>query len=422
MKQLKRKILIFLPEFPVLTETFIEREISELINRDNLDITILSLKAGPGSTSEQVRKKVHYIKLTPTSIIIGFACYGILRPFNFMSILSLMLKKDRVPFLFPGFTPVIENQTTFFSKLMLTRAVLIIKAFGYAHIFEKYKPDHIWVHFGSSPSSLVMCISRLLNKPYSISLHAIDVVVNGSLLTSKLETAKHVFICNKYVYDFLEKRYPLFSNKLFLQYHGVEFVAFDNYVPKTVKPLKPVIVNISRLVEKKGQKYLIEAASILNKKGLDFIIYIIGPGPLYSILVNLISKHNLNDKVQILGEGRGLPFDQTKDILSICDIFVFPAIKAENADIDGVPNGVIEAAAFRKASIVTDAGSITDLIKPNKTGIIVPQKDSVLLAESMETLIKDQQLRTRLGQNAYTLARALFNLSDNVKFYEEKLI
>ena len=68
-----RKVLAFIPEFPVLTETFIERELSRLVERGSVDLVVFSLKKGTGHLSENLKTKVLYQRLGFTDI------FGILK-------------------------------------------------------------------------------------------------------------------------------------------------------------------------------------------------------------------------------------------------------------------------------------------------------------------------------------------------------
>ncbi len=421
MSNLQKKILIFLPKFPVLTETFIEREISELISNAKLEITVLALEKSNGFASASTLARTTYISLTLQDCLFGFVKYGLLRPFSALKALLLVCSSDRVPFLLPLGVSKLEHETSFIKKMTLSRFVLYLKSFGYAYIFKNYNPEHLWVHFAASPSTLVMCASILLSVPYSMSVHARDATVDGSLLKSKIITAKNIFVCNKYVYEFICKVLPNAKN-IHLQYHGVDFAAFDNYKTNSSKQVVPLIVTVSRLVEKKGQTFLIAAAEILRAKNEQFLIYIIGPGPLYTTLLNQIESAQLHEYVKILGGGNGLSFEETKDIVSGCDIFVFPAIETLEKDVDGMPNGVLEAAAFKKPCVVTNAGSVTDLIDNGNTGLVIAQKDPQALADAIVKLLHDKSLGANFGSAAYTKAKSLFDLSQNIKFYEEKLI
>jgi glycosyltransferase involved in cell wall biosynthesis len=51
--------------------------------------------------------------------------------------------------------------------------------------------------------------------------------------------------------------------------------------------------------------------------------------------------------------------------------------------------------------VVTDVGSISEIVDDNKTGFIVPPRDSQALAEAVIRLLKDKKLRKEMGENAY---------------------
>jgi len=68
-KSHKKKIVFFIPEFPVITETFIQRDIAKLIELGNLDITILCLKKGTGDLDELLKPRTHKIRLNPIDLL-----------------------------------------------------------------------------------------------------------------------------------------------------------------------------------------------------------------------------------------------------------------------------------------------------------------------------------------------------------------
>lgn len=67
----KKKIVIFIPEFPVLTETFIQRDIVKLVELGNLDISVLCLKKGTTHLDETLKDLVLQIDLSPLDILLS---------------------------------------------------------------------------------------------------------------------------------------------------------------------------------------------------------------------------------------------------------------------------------------------------------------------------------------------------------------
>ena len=267
MENNKKKIVYFVPEFPRLTETFIEREISKLIEFGNLDIKVVSLAKASGFMSDNVKDKVDYKRLTwQVSFLAGF--YFFTR-FKEISEAYSIVRKDT-------------------SKKFLQRLYLFLKAIGYAKIIESYKPGHIHVHFLSDPSTIVLIVSKILRVPFSVSAHARDVYVEGTLIPEKAQAAKFIAICNTYAWNKCVELSGAYAKKIRKIFHGVDADKLFVGSAKMPKPQRPMIFVGSRLVEKKGLKYAVEASKLLKDRGVAHEMYIIGLGPPYNKLAKLI--------------------------------------------------------------------------------------------------------------------------------------
>lgn len=399
----KKRILYFVPEFPRLTETFIEREISKLVEFGNLDIRVFSLQKASGAMSEAVSKITEYKRL------------------DFVSILTSLF------YIFTNYKGVAEAFKIVkmdMTKPFYKRIYLFLKALGYAKFFEKYKPDHIHVHFLSDPSTIALVASKVLSVPFSISAHARDVFVDGTLIKQKVENATFVSICNGYAWKKcielagLDISSEVTSKKVLKIYHGLDADKLFFGEPKMKKPPHPLIFVGSRLVEKKGLKFAIEAAKLLKDRGIAYEMYIVGPGPMYAELVEMVKRLGLENNVFIPGEGRGIPNAEVMEYFKVADIFAHPSIETGNGDVDGIPTYVIEAALAKLPIVTTKAGAMTDLIN-EENGVLIPQKDSYELANALEKLIYDSELRKKLGENVYKKAREMFDINKNVGALEK---
>ena len=421
---LKKRVLVFVPEFPKLTETFIQREISKLIELGNLEITVFSLKKSSGKLLEGVSDHVVYQRLGVLSFLKGWVYFLTTRPSQLWNTAKYFfsLKKgnsfSKVPFFF--------------------------KSVGYTYLFSLQNPDHIHANFMSWPSTMAMIASLLLEIPYSISAHAKDVMVEGEYFAPKVETAKFISICNRLAYEDCINRSGKDSGKdnpsnVLLQYHGIDSVkAFESISPAKRGERLFLFNGGARLVEKKGQKYLLEAAKILKDKGLDFELHIAGPGPLYSDLMLQIAELGLENNVFIHGKGNGVPFDEVVAYLKACDIVVQSNINLNSGDADGIPTFVIEAAMLGKPIVATDAGSITELIINGETGWVVPQRDPQALADAIlqvlqgQSFIQNEVLPLVAGETPSWMkdcplevqkkALDMFDLDKNIKELEQLLL
>ncbi len=410
----KKRILVFVPEFPRLTETFIQREISKLIDLGSLDITVFSIQETSGEVFSNVKKHLVYRHLNLFVLIRAWVYFLLRKPAKILCEYRAFISFDR------GFS----GGKVPYKNSLLHKSIFFTKSVGYAHLFLQFDPDHIHANFMSWPSTMAMIASKLLGIDYSISAHALDIMVEGEYFEQKVSSAKFVAICNKFAYQYcLDHSGQQDTSNILMMYHGVDSVkVFSNSV-QIDKPDRAVLFNGgSRLVEKKGQKYLIESMRLLKDKGYDFELHIAGPGPLYAELVSQIKSLNLEDNVFIHGNGEGVPFDIIVSYLKIADLVVQSNINLDSGDADGVPTFVIESALARKPIVATDAGSITDLIEDGVTGLIVHQRNPVVFAEAVIKLLDDPELASRLGASARERALQMFDLDRNIKELESLLL
>lgn len=396
MNEPKKRVLYFVPEFPKISETFIEREISKLIEWNNLDITVLSLAKATGSASHAVMERTIYKRLSLGEFLGGLA--------------YTFCKFNKVAKAYRLVSPV--------------NLYFFLKSLGYTKIIEKLAPDHIHAHFFSWPSTTVLIASQILEIPFSVSAHARDVFMEGELIGTKARKAKFISICNSFARN---KALELAGkdadqDKIRLIYHGVDPKLFEGPAKMPRWQVPAIFLGGTRLVEKKGIKYMIEASKILVDRGIKHRVDLVGPGDLYNELNKLIDDLGLKETVFIHGDGKGTPFAEVLEYYKVADIFALPSIETGAGDADGVPTVCIEAAMARLPIISTSAGGITDLIENEVTGLIVPQRDAQAIADAIERLLANKELAAKLGENAYTKAVQMFDIAKNIGQLESLLL
>jgi len=77
---------------------------------------------------------------------------------------------------------------------------------------------------------------------------------------------------------------------------------------------------------------------------------------------------------------------------------------------EGLPKVLIEAAASGRAVVTTDHPGCRDAIVPDQTGLLVPVRDPSALADALEYLINDNELRHRMGCAGRELAKREFGI------------
>jgi glycosyltransferase involved in cell wall biosynthesis len=169
-----------------------------------------------------------------------------------------------------------------------------------------------------------------------------------------------------------------------------------NITDSNVKPQK--LLFVGRLVKRKGLKYLINAVNLLRDEFPKLSLSIIGGGPEKSALEKMIKESKLEDKIEMLGP---LSPDEVSYHYKTCEIFILPSIIDEIGNTETLGVVLIEALSYKKPVIASRVGGIVDIVKDNKTGILVEHKNSHELARAIKNLLLDSNYAKNLGLNGY---------------------
>ncbi|WP_369958002.1 glycosyltransferase family 4 protein [Psychrobacter sp. CLB018] len=181
---------------------------------------------------------------------------------------------------------------------------------------------------------------------------------------------------------------------------GIDLSTFQS-TPENLNDT-PVVTFAARLLFDKGLAEYVDAIKLLNKKGIVANYQIVG---------DLDLGNNTSATEQDLEEWKALPnlvvLGYQKDMSAVfrkTNIVVLPSYR------EGLPKVLIEAAASGRAVITTDVPGCRDAIEENKTGLLVPVKNSNALADAIEKLIKDPKLRVGMGIAGRQLAEREFSI------------
>jgi glycosyltransferase involved in cell wall biosynthesis len=257
---------------------------------------------------------------------------------------------------------------------------------------ERIEPDV--VHVTSSHwLSLVLCLFlRLKSYPLVVTLHDVKVHTGENGLTNRLVNrlyagcGDHVIVHGEKLKKELIER-GVKGSKISIASLGPSSV-FTKFSNPGVQE-ENVILFFGRIEKYKGLEYLLEAKRILFEKGLNPKLVIAGRGDIsrYSLDANSIGD------VEILN--RFIEDSEVAEVFLRSQIVVLPYSEASQS-------GVVPIAfSFRKAVIVTDVGSLTEIVEDGVNGLVVPPKNASLLSKAIERLLSDDTLRKRLGEMGY---------------------
>jgi glycosyltransferase involved in cell wall biosynthesis len=154
------------------------------------------------------------------------------------------------------------------------------------------------------------------------------------------------------------------------------------------------MLTVSRIDPRKGLRYLPAAIGDLTRQGHDVQLTIVGPivGSMGEEEKNRVlasaSKLGVADRLRFVGP-RTLP--QVLEIAREHDLFVLPTLPGE-----GVPRVLLEAMASGLPIVVSDVAGVPTLIQHEINGLLAPPADSTAIADAVERLIVDGDLRRRL--------------------------
>jgi len=178
--------------------------------------------------------------------------------------------------------------------------------------------------------------------------------------------------------------------------------------------IEKVIGTVANFRRIKNHIFLLKGFNELIKDYKNVKLLLIGQGFKYDSenseqeVRDFINERGLATNVLLLGFRSDIP-----QLLGIMDIFCLTSFK------EGLPISLIEAMAAGLPVVGTDVEGIRDVIIPNRNGCLVTIGDVMGLKNILHTLIQDESLRQKFGQESESLARRTYSLGQCVKQYQD---
>jgi glycosyltransferase involved in cell wall biosynthesis len=160
-----------------------------------------------------------------------------------------------------------------------------------------------------------------------------------------------------------------------------------------------VVGSVAVMEERKGHRYLLEAARSLKQRGYRIRYILAGDGSLKNGLEAMVEALELSDEVCFVGFISDVPA-----FLAGIDIFVMPSL------YEGLGVAVLEAMAAGKAVVATQVGGLAESVVDSVTGFLVPPRDSQGLAHAIAKLVEEKSLAHEMGQRGAARVREHFSL------------
>lgn len=185
------------------------------------------------------------------------------------------------------------------------------------------------------------------------------------------------------------------EKKIVVHYSGIDCSKF-NYVQRERVPGEPIkVLTIARLREKKGVVFAIEAVADLLSRGEQIEYRVVGDGILRETLERLIVDMGIERQVTLLG---WKTHEEVKILLEESHVLVAPSLTADSGDQEGIPNAMKEAMASGLPVVSTFHSGIPELVTDGLSGLLVPERDAVSLADALAYLIRHPAVCKTMGQ------------------------
>jgi glycosyltransferase involved in cell wall biosynthesis len=393
------RVAYLMSRFPKLTETFVLCEMLA-VEQQGTRVEIYPLQRERAKTmhpeAEPLVERAHYQPLLSPAILASNLAMLLERPRAYLGTLATLVRANA------GSARYLLGALAFFPKVV-----------HFARGMDRARISHVHAHFASHPAAAAFVIRRLVGIPYSFTAHGSDLHRDRHMLREKVAEARCVVAISHYNREVIAGECgDAAAGRVRVIHCGVDTELFrpDEAGRPAARPL--AVVCTGTLHEVKGQTHLIEALRRLAERGVEFSCELIGDGPDRRALARQVEAAGLDSHVAFLGS---LTRGEVAARLRAADVLVAPSVPTANGRREGIPVALMEAAACGLAIVASGISGIPELVEDGKLGFLVPPGDAGALAQALERLASDPELRRQFGAEARRKALAEFDLHQNAR-------
>jgi glycosyltransferase involved in cell wall biosynthesis len=249
--------------------------------------------------------------------------------------------------------------------------------------------------------------SFAVKRPKIIHLHGVDCNflrknhISRFLLKHLVQT--YISISNRMTKDLVELGIP--KSQIVYIPNGID----TNFFAPTKRKEENLLLFVGRISQGKGLHILIKSLQYLKS---NVRLTIIGPpdwdSTYYQNIMDLIKKENMRGQHEIMYFGA---MNQSKllEWYQKATIFILPSF------YEGFPVTVLEALSCETPVIATPVGGIPEVIKNYKTGILIPPGDCKSLANALQYLLENENVRLKIALEGRKQVTQRYSLNIAVK-------
>jgi len=169
-----------------------------------------------------------------------------------------------------------------------------------------------------------------------------------------------------------------------------------------------LVAVLSRLNRMKGVEYFLDAAAVVAQRFADVHFLVIGDGAIRKELEEHAQRAALAGRIVFTGFRSDVP-----ELLSEVSVSVLPSLS------EGLSNTMIESMAAGLPVVATRAGGNPEVIEDGVTGLLVPPRDPIMMADSICRLLENRELASSFGQAGRRRVAELFSMERTVRETEQ---
>lgn len=415
------KVAYLMSRFPKLTETFVLFEMLA-VGKQGTEVEVFPLLGGASSgkevagaslwkklkdyrasrrqfgpmhpEAEQIVQRAHYFPFLNSHILVSCLLAFVRNPITFLTTVG---------------TIVLENNGN--SNFLWGGLAIFPKCVHIARICQRARIDHVHAHFANHPATAAFIIHRFTGLPFSFTAHGSDLHRHKHMLKTKVHHAAFVVAISSYNRRaILEHAGQQYRDKIQNIHCGVDLKVFCSNPSRQDENRTPQFICVGTLHEVKGQAYLMAALRLLSQREVPFHCHFVGDGPDRGRLVELSRENDLQGHVTFHGTKNRA---QLVELLQQMDVLVAPSVPTSDGRREGIPVVLMEAMACQVPVIASRISGIPELVNSEQVGRLVEPKDVPALAEEMQKLAVDKEVRGRLGVAARKRIQDEFDLEQN---------
>lgn len=282
------------------------------------------------------------------------------------------------------FKPDIIHTHTFKAGFLVRIAALL--SCSQARLIHTYHGHLLYGYFGSLGRRVYIFVERWLSKRTNLLISVGDQVKKDLIELKIGVTQKHMVI-----YPGIEQ--PRLISKT---------VAFKNF---QLSPKSLNLTFLGRFTDVKRLDRIIALSRMVKEKKFDIQFLLVGDGLSRQMFEEIVKREDL--PVVFLGWQENL-----SDTFSVTDVLILVS------DNEGTPISVIQAALAGIPSIVTNVGSMKDIVVDGTTGFLTKPHVNDLF-EAITTFYSEKSSINKLGLQAKLFALSKFDKKKFIQLHEE---